>query len=88
MFKNKFAMIVAVSFALAPVQSFAQGVGGTPLPPRPGDRAAPSGGVGGSALPPTSGQRVGTSGVGGTALPPDPGAIGGTTGSAAGAARR
>ncbi|VIO67900.1 hypothetical protein CI1B_22180 [Bradyrhizobium ivorense] len=88
MFRKRLAMIVAACLVLAPVQSFAQNAGGTPLPPRPGDRAAPTGAVGGSALPASSGQRVGVSGTGGTALPPDPGAIGGTSSTGNGVARR
>ncbi|MBR0800295.1 hypothetical protein JQ615_33500 [Bradyrhizobium jicamae] len=70
-----FTSIITLGLALAPVQLFAQGVGGTPLPPKPGDRAAPSAGVGGSAPPARLGQRVGSSGgVGGSALPYNPNA--------------
>lgn len=72
--KTRFALIVAASVVLAPIQAFAQGTGGTPLPARPGDRAPPSG-VSGTAPPARVGQRVGTSGTGGTALPANPGDI-------------
>jgi|GEM_PF-6965216 len=73
--KTATAIIIALGLALTPGQLFAQGVGGTPLPPKVGDRAAPSGGVGGSAPPSRLGQRVGPSGgAGGTALPYNPNA--------------
>ena len=82
MFKTKFAIIVAVGLTLAPAQLLAQGAGGSALPPRPGDRAAPSGST---ALPAQPGQRVGSSGgVGGSAPPANPGAPSGTTGSTTG----
>ena len=77
------AIIITLGLALTPAQLFAQGVGGTPLPPKVGDRAAPSGGVGGSAPPARLGQRVGPSGgVGGTALPYNPNAPANTSNSA------
>jgi len=77
MFKTKLAIIIAIGLTLAPAQLLAQGVGGSALPPQPGDRAAPSGAVGGSARPATSGERIGPSGgsgVGGSAAPANPGA--------------
>ncbi|WFU32111.1 hypothetical protein QA635_37440 [Bradyrhizobium brasilense] len=81
MFKTKFAIVVAAGLILAPAQLLAQNTGGTPLPPRPGDRAAPSNGVGGTALPTQSGQRVApSSGTGGgSAAPALPGGPTGTT---------
>ncbi|MGY4567426.1 hypothetical protein RX327_05805 [Bradyrhizobium sp. BEA-2-5] len=84
MFKTKFAIVVAAGLVLAPAQLLAQNTGGTPLPPRPGDRAAPSNGVGGTALPTQSGQRVApSSGTGGgSAAPALPGGPTGTTGNA------
>ncbi|MCA6124382.1 hypothetical protein J6500_21170 [Bradyrhizobium sp. WSM 1704] len=76
MLKTKFAIIVAAGLILAPAELFAQGTGGTPPPPRPGDRAAPSNGVGGTPPPVQPGQRVApSSGVGGgSAAPAAPGA--------------
>lgn len=76
MLKTRFAIIIAAGLILAPAELLAQGVGGTPPPPRPGDRAAPSDGVGGSPPPMRPGQRVApSSGVsGGSAAPAAPGA--------------
>ncbi|MBR0875440.1 hypothetical protein JQ633_34160 [Bradyrhizobium tropiciagri] len=75
--KTQFAIIIiAAGLTLAPAALLAQGTGGTPPPPRPGDRAAPSNGVGGTPPPMRSGQRVApSSGVGGgSAAPAAPGA--------------
>ena len=90
MLKTKFAIIIAAGLILAPAQLLAQNTGGTPLPPRPGDRAAPSNGVGGTALPTQSGQRVApSSGTGGgSAAPALPGGPTGTTGNADNPQRR
>ena len=76
MLKNKFAIIIAAGIVLAPAAVFAQGTGGTPPPPRPGDRAAPTSGVGGTPPPAKPGQRIAPSsgGVGGSAAPAAPGA--------------
>ncbi|WP_166298983.1 MULTISPECIES: hypothetical protein [unclassified Bradyrhizobium] len=84
MLRNKFAIIIAAGLVLAPAQLLAQSAGGSPLPPRPGDRAAPSGGVGGSALPTQTGQRVAPSSgsSAGSAAPAVPGGSMGTTGNA------
>lgn len=84
MLKTRLAIIVAAGLTLAPAQLLAQATGGSPLPPRPGDRAAPSNGVGGTALPTQSGQRVApVSGVGGgSAAPALPGSSVSTTGNA------
>ncbi|MGF6430031.1 hypothetical protein [Bradyrhizobium elkanii] len=90
MLKTKFAIIIAAGLILAPAQLLAQNTGGTPLPPRPGDRAAPSNGVGGTALPTQSGQRVApSSGTGGgSAAPALPGGPTGTAGNADNPQRR
>lgn len=76
MTKTKLATLIAVGLILGPIQAFAQGAGGSPLPPRPGDPSVASGGVGGSAAPSKPGSRFSTSsgGVGGSAPPPRPGA--------------
>ncbi|MBR0893915.1 hypothetical protein JQ616_03060 [Bradyrhizobium tropiciagri] len=81
MLKTTFAIIVAAGLTLAPAQLLAQGAGGSPLPPRPGDRAAPSGGAGGSALPTQSGQRYAPSSGGNfSAAPVLPGSTTGNAG--------
>ncbi len=82
MLRNKFAILLAAGLALAPVQLLAQSTGGTPLPPRPGDRAAPSNGVGGTALPTQSGQRYAPSSgsSAGSAAPAPPGGSSNTSG--------
>ncbi|WP_298366581.1 hypothetical protein [uncultured Bradyrhizobium sp.] len=83
MFRNTFAIILAAGLTLAPAQLLAQSTGGSPLPPRPGDRAAPSDGVGGTALPAQSGQRYAPSSGGNfSAAPAAPGGSVSTTGNA------
>ena len=79
---SKFTTLIAVGLMLVPVQLFAQGVGGSPPPPKPGDRAMPNGAVGGSALPSKPGVASGTTGsVGQSYAPANPGMLPSPTGS-------
>jgi hypothetical protein len=86
MLRNRFAIMIAAGLMLAPAQLLAQSFGGSPLPPRPGDRAAASDGIGGSALPTQTGQRFAPSSGSstGSAAPALPGGSMGTTGNAQG----